>query len=547
VNSSLLPRSRFHSALPPRFVASWFAIRVLYLRSESVSLRSHLRGALLVAALIFLVIAAIPASASPLVASVRSPRVSYLGPMERFSRLTTLHASASTRGARVVAVTFLLDGKPLGSDTTKPYSLDIDAGTLRAGIHQVSVTAVDSLGRRTRGRSTAVTVIACHARSLVVTPRKGLGRALARLSRGNVTVRLGPGHYRLSDVWLGSNTRLIGSGPSTVISARPGSYDGILVIDGRHVRVSDLLLDGSGPGSGDGIGVAVRPGAADVRISRLDIENVRETGVDAWGNLSDVSVQDSVIRGNKRAGAGVRFEDGVFSDSSVIRTRLSGFRSYGISFVFVPHDSRNAAPHALALDNVVTDVTDPSVDDGTSEGGIWSGGAQAALIGNVIRRTGWDGIETVGSSLRVAVVGNTISETGTGIYLEHATNDSGFSNNRISHVETGIAVEWFYDGVGSSGNRFIGNTVSAAERGLFVEVGNNGNRVDHNVFINVTTPVVFQGSSNNVAGGNRACGNSDAVVTQAEARSESGALVNAENNRFFDNHSSACVKLVARR
>ena len=544
---------RFHSAAPRRFVASCLAIRVLSLQSERVSLRLRLWEAVsasrfwLVAVLIPLALAVMPASVSQLAASVSSPRVAYLGPCERLSRLTTLRASASTRGARIIAVTFYLDGKPLGSDVTKPYRLDIDAGALRAGTHRVSVVAVDSLGRRGKSRSTTVTVVARHGRSIVVSPGRGLARALARLSHGNVTVRLRPGHYELSDVWLASNTRLVGSGASTVISARSGSYDGILVVNGRHVRISDLVLDGSGPGPGDGQGIAVRPGAADVRISRLEIRRVRNTGIDAWGHYSNISVQDSVINGAGRADTGVLFEQGASSNSSVIRTRVSGFRSYGIDFAFVPHDNPTAALHALALDNVVTDVTDPTVADGTSEGGIWSGGVEAALIGNVIRRTGWDGIETVGSSQRASIVANTISATGTGIYLEHATNNSRISGNQISRIDTGIDVEWRYDGIRSSRNRFIGNTVSSAKQGIFVEVGNDGNRVERNVFISVLTPVVFQGSSNNTAGGNRACGNSDAVVTQSNARSEGGALVNPKNNHLTDNLSSTCSRLVARR
>ncbi|MGA9761403.1 MAG: right-handed parallel beta-helix repeat-containing protein [Gaiellaceae bacterium] len=487
------------------------------------------------------------ASASPVSASRPNLQTSYLGPSGQLSRLVTLRASASTRGARVVAVTFLLDGKPLGSDTTRPYSLDIDAGALRAGAHQVSVVAVDSLGRRTRSRSKTVTVVARRAASLVVSPRSGLRRVLSRLSRGNIAVRLLPGRYQLSDVWLGSNTRLVGSGASTVISAPSRSYDGVLIVDGRHVRISDLVLDGAGPGAGDGQGIAIRPRAADVRISRTVIENVRQTGVDAWSDYNDISVQDSVITGNKSAGAGILFEQGASSNSSVIRTRVSGFRSYGIEFAHLLHDSKTAARHALALDNVVTDVTDPTVNDGTSEGGIWSGGVEAALIGNVIRRTGWDGIETVGSSLRVSIVANTISATGTGIYLEHATNHSLVSGNDISRVTTGINVEWRYDGVGSSWNRFIRNTVSSAERGLFVEVGNDGNRVERNVFVNVSTPIVFQGSSNNTAGGNRACGNHDAVVTEGEARADGGALVSAKNNHLSNNLSRTCSTLVAGR
>ena len=41
-----------------------------------------------------------------------------------------------------------------------------------------------------------------------------------------------------------------------------------------------------------------------------------------------------------------------------------------------------------------------------------------------MRDTGWDGIQTVGSSRGVAIVGNDVAGTRVGIYLEHETNRS---------------------------------------------------------------------------------------------------------------------------
>jgi len=520
------------------------------LRSERVSLRLRLAGMSasrfwFVAALIPLVLVAMPASASPLAASLRLPQVAYLGPGERLSQLTTLRASASTRGASIVAVTFLLDGKPLGSDTTKPYRLEIDAGALRAGVHRLRVAAVDSLGRRAKSRAIPVTIVARHARSLVASPRRGLRRALARLARGGVAVRLLPGHYKLSDVSLGSNTRLSGSGRSTVISAPPGSYERILLVDGRHVRVSDLVLEGSGPGPGDGRAIEVRTGSADVRISQLGIRHVRQTGVYAWGSYRDVSVQDSVVDGGKKADAGVVFEKGRSRDSSVIRTRVSGFRCYGIDFSYLLHDDPRAALDAVALDNVITDISDPTVADGGSEAGIWSGGVNAALISNVIRRTGWDGIETVGSSRRVTIVANTVTATQTGIYLEHSTNNSLISGNRISDVDSGINVEWRYDGIGSDGNSFVGNVIAAAEHGIFVDVGGNGNHIERNVFLNVSFPVRLQGSSNNFVRRNRACHIHDELVTMPDGLHEDGTPAVSEGNRLSGNLVLPCSKLDA--
>ena len=72
----------------------------------------------------------------------------------------------------------------------------------------------------------------------------------------------------------------------------------------------------------------------------------------------------------------------------------------------------------------------------------------------------------------MVAVRNRISDTRTGIYLEHATNDSPFVSNQISRVGTGINVEWRYDGVGSNGNRFSSNRIAeAANAGIFVDTG----------------------------------------------------------------------------
>ncbi len=57
----------------------------------------------------------------------------------------------------------------------------------------------------------------------------------------------------------------------------------------------------------------------------------------------------------------------------------------------------------------------------------------------------------------MVAVRNRISQTRTGIYLEHSTNNSQFVSNQISKVGTGFKVEWRYDGVGSNRNRFSSN------------------------------------------------------------------------------------------
>ena len=236
-------------------------------------------------------------------------------------------------------------------------------------------------------------------------------------------------------------------------------------------------------------------------------------------------------------------------DTSVIRTRIRGFRSHGILLAQREYGRPAAALHGLALDNVVSDIRNPARDRcyyapnttpkcGTDEGGIWTGGVEAAIIGNTVVRARWDGIETVGSSTRTTVVGNRIRDTRTGIYLEHSTHDSLFARNVVSGARTGINVEWWHDGQGSTRNTFSSNRIVSATRGgLFVDVGSDGNQIVGNTFVGGARPaIVLQGTSDNVVRRNLGCGAGDeALVREQSAYDESGARAVPRRNRVSGN------------
>ena len=465
-------------------------------------------------------------------------RVAYTGP-RRLDGTVTLRARVARAGAPVVAVTFLLGGRPLGTDTTAPYALDVDASLLPAGHHRLRVVAVDRLGSRTTGRAVPVqSAGVAAAAGLTATPATGLGPVLPALARGHVTVRLAPGRYSVPHLELGGGARLVGSGRRTVLEAAAGGWS-LMTVRGRGVRVSDLTIDGAGRAE-RAIGVA--GGSHDVRLQRLRIRGIRETGVEVWGAHSGVSVQDSTIAGGGADGAGVfALGSDESRDTSVIRTRISGFRSHGINFAQRAYDRPRAALHSLALDNQISDIDDPAAARGTHEGGIWSGGVAAVIVGNRIRDTGWDGIQTVGSSRGVTVVGNDIARTGVGIYLEHETGDSLFARNTIADVATGINVEWRYDDAGSSGNTFEANTIlRPSDAGLFVDVEGDRNRIVDNVVVGGSGPaVVLQGASGNLVTGNRACGRpGDELVVQQSAHHDDGRAAHSLRNRIADNVSA---------
>lgn len=479
------------------------------------------------------------------------PTVEFLGP-ERLTESGTLKASARAHSGRVVAVTFVLDGRPLGSDTTAPYELDVDPAFIRPGSHRLRVDAVDSLGRRRSTKPVTVKTAGSGSASVKASPGHGFDQARAALRRGDVIVHLAPGRYEAHGLRLGSGARLVGSGPGTVIASPPGaSYWALLVARGSGIRISDLTIDGGGGHDEDGgIAVAVFDGSRDVRLQRLRMTRVRTHGVNAWGAHSDVSIQDSTIEGGGQAEAGV-FDLG--SDrsrgTSVIRTKIRGFRSFGILLAQKEYGRPKAALHGLALDNEISDIRDPDRDVctyarlsegcGTNEGGIWTGGVEGAVIGNTILRARWDGIETVGSSTRTTIVSNHVRTTRTGIYLEHSTNHSLIARNVIVNAVTGINVEWRHDGQGSSNNTFAFNrVVSPRGPGLFVDVGGDGNTILRNTFVGGPRPaIILQGSSDNLVQGNLGCQNEGSLVAFESARYDDGSQAYSKGNRLVRNRS----------
>ena len=202
---------------------------------------------------------------------------------------------------------------------------------------------------------------------------------------------------------------------------------------------------------------------------------------------------------------------------------------------------------------MISDIRDPARDAcvkdarnasgcGTNEGGIWTGGVEAAIIGNTIRRARWDGIETVGSSTRTTIVGNEIRGTRTGIYLEHSTNDSLITRNLIVDAETGINVEWLHEGVGSRHNTFTFNRVVRAESGLFVDVGSDGNRIVGNVFVEAARGRRSRSRARptNVVRDNLGCGGpATSLVGLESARWDDGSAAHSRGNRLAVNRSLA--------
>ena len=417
---------------------------------------------------------------------------------------------------------------------------------------------VDNLGRRRSTKPSDVTVEASGRRSS--TPRRLIFRARpGGACAGDVTVRLAPGRYQVNELRLGSGARLVGSGPETVLAPRPGArYWALVVARGKNIRISDLALDGGGPPADEdgGIGIAVFDGSSDVRLQRLRMSRVRTDGVNVWGRYSSISVQDSQIESDGDGEAGVvALGSDESRDTSVIRSRVRGFTSFGVILQQQEHGRPAADLHGVVLDNVVSDIRDPSRDPcwtaakyrtpgcGTNEGGIWTGGVEAAVIGNTVRRARWDGIETVGSSTHDDRPEQDLRHADRHLHraLDAPVDDRPQPDRRRACRDQRRVVarrrRLEAEHVRVQPHRPLEGRDRRRRR-------RRPNRIVGNVFVGGLRPsIVLQGSSHNVVRDNVGCGSrGDSLVEFSEARYDDGRRAVSRFNQLDrnQNKASAC-------
>ena len=234
-----------------------------------------------------------------------------------------------------------------------------------------------------------------------------------------------------------------------------------------------------------------------------------------------------------------QISDATSGDTSVLRTAVRNVRDYGINFFPWTPSRVYPGARALAVGNVVEHVQNAATDNGTNEGGIWTGGADAVIRDNVVSDTGWDGIQTIGASSHTVIAGNRISRTGVGIYVEHQTWDSLIEGNTLSEITgTGINVEWRYDGEGSGRLTIRRNTIAAVGGyGVFVDVGANDNVIDGNTIPDARQGAIrLQGSTGNLVTGNDLRGTRQAWCgIETTGMFDDGTAARSDNNRFRGN------------
>jgi parallel beta-helix repeat protein len=478
-----------------------------------------------------------PGPATGVTAEVAAPD----GPV---AGVVDLQAQASSTGPRIAWVDFLVDGAMAGSATVAPYVVAWNAGSIPAGTHDLVAVAHAADG--TTGTSSPVTLVTDGSATYSVDASHypSLAAAVAALPSSGGSVHVPAGTYAVHDLAIGSNVHLVGDGAGTVLRAPDGSnYTSVLRLAGENISVTDLTIDGNGGAQTGGSGwvVQVRGVSDRVLLRHLVIRAPYRMGVYAWGTYRAVSVQDSQIDGGGTATAGVEYAQGdptaTNSDASVLRSTIRRFKGYGIDFFPWLGGTAYPGPRALAASNTISDITDPSVADGTSEAGIWAGGEDAVIRDNTISRTGWDGIETFGDSKRARLEANTITDTPYGIYLEHETYDSLIQGNTISRVQFGINIEWWYGGKGSKRQTIRGNTITDAAEGISVDVGDDDNLIEGNVITDTTVfGIRLQGASGNVVRNNdlRRSGPQGAVL-ESIGQTDTGAQARPDRNQITGN------------
>jgi len=448
---------------------------------------------------------------------------------------------------RVGWVDFLVDGVVVASDSARPYRAWWDSSVIPAGSHDLTVAVWDAWGRRSLSDPVRVKTDGVR-RHEVSAKGRSLASAIAALGSNGGTVYLPEGTWSAANVKIGSNVHLFGSGPKTVIRAPEGSnYGSILSISGRDVSIHDLVVDGNGGAQSEGSGwaVEVHGTSADVLLSQLRIVDVHVAGVYLWGQHRRVSLQDSFIDGARRAGSGVhdQITDFKSGDTSVLRSKIQHVRDHGIAFFPWTPEKRYPGPRALAYGNTILDVTNPDTNNGTNEGGIWSGGHDALLIDNVIDGTGWTAIETFGNARRNRILDNKLRNSGVGVYVEHETYDTLIQGNDIRKVsKVGIAVEWWYGGGGSKRITMRENRISGAgSNGIFVDVGSTHNVIENNTILDSGDDAIeLQGSSSNLVRNNDLRDTAprrtqDYCVREDNGRWDDGALATPDRNTITSN------------
>jgi hypothetical protein len=427
----------------------------------------------------------------------------------RVHGLLQLGAAPTGGSSRTVLVDFYVDGSIVGTAASAPWRTLVDFTRISPGRHELRVVAVSLDRRRRASLASSVTV----TRAQISTPqdaiRGNLQAAVDTLGPDGGTLRLPAGRFDVANLRLGSGVRLIGAGAAkTILVAPTGAYDQAISVTGNDVLVSDLTIDARGSGStADDSAALLVHDAEDVVLRRLRLVHLRGYGVHLAGHHQRISLQQSTLDGAGRALAGLAewAADSSSGDVSVVRCVVRRMREYGITIQSYLAGQTWPDRRALVYGNDVSRINHPTIHDGTIEIGVWATGIGPAVLDNVVRDTGWDGIETVVNASDAVIAGNLVRGTRTGIYAENVTRDTLIEQNDIADISVaGINLEPQHNGPKSGRltirrNRIVG----AGEFGIGIGAGTLGNSITGNQVLDTDhTAILMSGTSANLVEGN---------------------------------------------
>ena len=463
------------------------------------------------------------ASASPIV---------YTGP-PTLTGIATLSATADMTiiGDTTAAVTWLLDGKPIGTDSSGSsgsYSFQYNTAQTAQGTHNLTVQAFGNDGRTLTSDSTPVTV---GAGPVATSGDPTASNAIVHLSgiHGGVTI--------------GADTTVYGDGPrSTIINGNvtlaPNAAVENLTINGsiKAYAAKNALLQN----------VTVNPSTSGMSIINSPGLSVQESTFNGSDTSCAVSYAQSIGTNCSTRYVGISDLGESGSANMVIAyNTVTNFGGDDLSFdtppAVVSGDCSGSPPSSsctlvsiptglqniLILGNALTNARGP-FDNGTEARNLLVSGDGGHVFYNTATNATTTNIEPFRDAKRMDFAFNNVSGSQYGVcfYLEHFTDYTTFNNNVTGRgCSTAFNVEWFAHDAprGSENDRFMNNDITYTSSGIFADAGTSGMVVSPtNTFHGPLPAVTLQGSTNGTIAGNDAC------------TTETGLIQSVYSNAGFD-------------
>jgi uncharacterized secreted repeat protein (TIGR03808 family) len=265
-----------------------------------------------------------------------------------------------------------------------------------------------------------------------------LQSAIDAAAAQNATVHLAPGRFRISNLSLRSGTRLIGSGPSTVLEFRGGN--GLVgAIGARRIEVADLSLDGRN--------LALDPDYATSLLALTDCQ--------------DITLRNIAIRASLLHAISLKRCSGIIADCAISDVGQSGIFSIDGAGIDIRHNritrcanngiqvwrSETGEDGSVVSSNRIEHIAAKSGGSGENGNGINIFRAAGVLVsGNRITDCAYTAVRANAAS-NVQIVSNSCARLGeVALYAEFGFEGALIASNLVDTAASGIAVTNFNEG-----------------------------------------------------------------------------------------------------